>query len=105
MRVTAFALMSVVGLAASGALANAAPPVPAAPAAPASASVLQVSAGCGYGFHRDRGSCIRDHRYYHPYAHRPHAYRYGGGYQPLNRPSPSDHVADQLNAQGVERGY
>ncbi len=111
MRTRALALFGAVAAAAALGTANAAPAIPAR-AAPAAADIVQV-AGCGWGFHWYHGHCVRNHRYYRPYAYyHPYYYPYygpypyyGGGYEPWNRPSPSDHVANQLNAQELHQGY
>jgi hypothetical protein len=103
MRVPAFALLGAFGLAAvSISPVNAAPAVPPVPA-PEVSNIIHVAQGCGRGFHRNhRGFCVPN-RVYRPYAHypryRPYGYYYGGGNEFLNRPSPSDHVANWLNAQ------
>ena len=49
---------------------------------------------------------MRNHRhYYGPYGYyRAYPY-YGGGYERWNRPSPSDHIANRLNAQEARRGW
>ena len=103
MRATALVLLSVLGLAAPVA-ANAAP-VAAIPAQPQASNIVRVAAGCGWGLHRYHGYCVRNH--HRPYGYtgyyRPSPY-YGGGYQPWNRPSPGDYVANQLNAQQLGRG-
>jgi len=112
MRITTLTLLGALGLGVSIMPANAAPSIPAAP--PASAlNIIQVAGGCGWGFHPYRGRCVRtrhyrpysySHRYNRPYGyHRSYPY-YGGGYERWNRPSPSDHVANQLNAQQLGRG-
>jgi hypothetical protein len=111
MRVTALALLGAFGLAISAASANAAPVVPAMPA-PEVSNIVQVAAGCGRGFHRSyRGFCVpnrayRAHAYYprQPRYYRPYAY-YGGGNEFLNRPSPGDYVANQLNATEARRNW
>jgi hypothetical protein len=110
----AFALVIVVGLGVCAGSANAAPLAPA-PVSPEPSNIVQVAQGCGLGFHRNyRGYCMRNYR---PYAYHRHYYRsrpygfyraypyYGGGYEPWNRPSPSDHVANWLNAQEARRGW
>ena len=111
MRVTTLAFLGALGLAASVAAANAAPVVPAMPA-PADSNIVQIASGCGQGFHRNsRGFCVRNRsnrthayapRYSRPY-YRSYGY-YGGGNEYLNRPSPSDRVANWLNAQEAHRG-
>src|SRR4051794_8484162 len=115
MRTKTLALAGAVGLGISIASANAAPMVPV-PLSTGSSNVIQVAQGCGPGLHRNyRGYCIRNYR---PYAYRWHYYRfrpyfgcyrtypyYGGGYEYWNRPSPSDHVANWLNAQQAHRGW
>jgi hypothetical protein len=115
MRTKTLALAGAVGLGISIASVNAAPMVPA-PLSAESSKIIQVAQGCGAGLHRSyRGYCVRAH---HPYANYRHYYRfrpyyghyrtypyYGGGYEPWNRPSPSDHVANWLNAQEARRGW
>jgi len=114
MRITTLTLFGTLGLAASVVSANAAPTITVLPA-PQASNIVQVAGGCGWGFHRNyRGYCVRNY-YPRPYAYsyrpyRPYGYYqpypyYGGGYEPLNRPSPSDHIANQLNAQQLGRGY
>src|SRR4051812_48784617 len=101
MRRKVLALVGAVGLGLCAASANAAPPAPA-PLASEPSNIIQVAQGCGAGLHRNyHGYCVRNHRPYayhrHDYRYRPYygSYRtypyYGGGYEPLNRPSPSDH--------------
>lgn len=113
MRISTLSLFGALGFAASVAAAGAAPIVPTPTAPQVSANIMQVAGGCGRGFHRYRGYCVRNRRhrpyaYYHRhyrYGHyRPYRY-YGSGYQPWNRPSPGDYVADQLNAQELYRNY
>ena len=119
MRMTALVLSAAFGVAASALSAGAAPVGIVSPA-PQASNVVQVAGGCGWGFHRTyRGYCVRNwrrhyshrhHRYYRPYAYRGYGYPpypgyYRGGYEPWNRPSPSDHVANWLNAQELRQGY
>jgi hypothetical protein len=115
MRTKALALVGALGWALSVAPANASPMVPA-PAVPQASNIEQVADGCGRGFHRNRrGYCVRSYRphAYHRHYNRsqPHYgyYRgypyYGGGYERWNRPSPSDHMANRLNAQQARRGW
>jgi hypothetical protein len=114
MRTKALALIGALGLAVGVMPAEAAPMVPAV-VSPDFSNIVQVAQGCGRGFHRNyRGYCVRNHRphayYRHYYRSRPYYgyYRtypyYGGRYEPWNRPSPSDHVANRLNAQQRYRG-
>src|SRR3954453_9724254 len=115
MRTKILALAGAVRLGISIASATAAPMVPAPLSTTESSNLIQVAQGCGGGFHRNyRGYCVRNYRpytyYRHYYRSRPYYgyYRaypyYGGGYEPWNRPSPSDHVANRLNAQQLYRG-
>jgi hypothetical protein len=111
----ALALVGAVALGVVTVSANAAPLAPA-PLSSEPSNIIQVAQGCGIGLHRNyRGYCTRSHR---PYAYYRHFYRYrpyygynraypyyGGGYEPWNRPSPSDHVANRLNAQEARRGW
>ena len=115
MRSKALALISAIGLGVCIASANAAPTAPA-PLSPEPSDMIQVAQGCGPGAHRNyRGYCVQHRR---PYAYHRHYYRsrpyyghyrahpyYGGGYEPWNRPSPSDHIANRLNAQQARRGW
>lgn len=115
MRTKALALAGALGWALSVAPATASPMVPV-PAVPEASNIVQVAGGCGRGFHRNRrGYCVRNYR---PHAYPRHYYRsrpysghyrgypyYGGGYEPWNRPSPSDHMANWLNAQQARRGW
>jgi hypothetical protein len=114
MRTKALALIGALGLTVGVVSAEAAPMAPRV-VSPGSSNIVQVAQGCGGGFHRNyRGYCVRNQRPYayhrHYYRSRPHYgyYRaypyYGGGYEPWNRPSPSDHVANRLNAQQLYRG-
>lgn len=117
MRAGAFASLSAAGLVVAVAAA-AAPETP--PALSRASNVVQVRGGCGWESHRHHGYCVSDHHYrryaYRPYYNYPYygyyplypnyGYYGGYGYEPWNRPSPSDHVANQLNAQQLGRwGY
>ena len=115
MRSKALALAGAVGLGIFAVSANAAPLAPA-PLASERSNIVQVAQGCGPDHHRNyHGYCVWNHRP-HAYYGRYHHYRpyygyyrtypyYGGGYERWNRPSPSDHVAHQLNAQQARRGW
>jgi hypothetical protein len=104
MRMAALSLIGAVCLAVSAMAANAAPSVPS-PVGQPGTNIVQVAGGCGPGLHPNRwGRCIPNHYGY--YGARP-AWRgyYGGGYY-RGWGSPSDHVANQLNAQQLGRfGY
>jgi hypothetical protein len=109
MRKSILSLAGALGVAAWATAASAAPVLPG-PATEGAANIVQIAQGCGRGFHRDPwGRCV-SHRYgYYPprrYVYRPYypGY-YGGGYEPWNRPSPSDHIANQLNRQELGRAY
>jgi hypothetical protein len=112
MRIPALSLFGALGLAVSVVSASAAPAV-LVPPPPQASNIVQVAGDCERGLHPYRG-CVRHryyrphayyHRYYRPYGYyRPYPY-YGAGYQPWNRPSPTDHVANQLNAQQLGGGY
>jgi len=111
MRVAALTLAAAIGLTAAAVSANAAPAIPH-PTAPQASNIVLAAGGCGWGFHRNyRGFCVPNRRpYYRPYGYyrpqyRPYTYYYGGGYGPPYGPSPSDHVANQLNRQELGRGY
>jgi hypothetical protein len=100
------ALVIAVGLGVCTAAANAMPLAPA-PLSPEPSNIVQVAQGCGHSFHRNyHGYCVRNHRQYHgTYGYyRTYPY-YGGGYERWNRPSPSDHIANRLNAQEARRGW
>jgi len=104
MRMAALSLIGAVCLAASAMTANAAPAVPS-PAGQPGSDIVQVAGGCGPGLHPNlRGRCIPNRYGY--YRARP-AWRgyYGGGYAYRGWGSPSDHVANQLNARELGRGY
>ena len=109
MRIAALALIGAFGLLATATTSGAAPLAPAA--LPQASNIVPVSGGCGRGFHRDPWArCIPNrYGYYAPYAYgRPYqpAYPYyGDGHEPWNRPSPTDHVARQLNRQQLMYGY
>ena len=100
MRTAAIGLISALALCAA-ASANAAPNAPA----PANQqNIIAVAGGCGGGFHPNRwGRCVPNRDGYSRTY--PHWGYYGGGYGPMNRPSPSDHVANQLNRQQLYGGY
>jgi hypothetical protein len=100
MRIAALSLIGAIGLAASVVSANAAPSVPSL-VSQQETNIVLAAGGCGRGLHPSRwGHCVPNryasygaHRYWHGY--------YGGGWG-----SPSDHVANQLNAQQLGRsGY
>ena len=102
MHIAALSLAGAIGLATSAVAANAAPVLPSA-LGPQASNVIQVAGGCGGGFHPNRfGRCVPD-RFVGYYRPRPYAWDYSGGgyYGPWNRPSPSDHVANQLNRQAL----
>ena len=109
MRVAALALLGAFGMAAALVVpAKAAPVVPAMPA-PGVSDIIQVAQACGHRFHRNhRGLCVPN-RSYRPYAYhrryRPYGYYYGGGNEFLNRPSPSDHVANWLNGEQARHNW
>ncbi len=109
MRIAALALFGALGIAITVTAADAAPAATAA--VPHASDIVPVSGGCGRGFHRDPwGNCVANRwGYYRPYAYRqpywPGYYYYGDGYEPWNRPSPTDHVARQLNRQQLMYGY
>src|SRR5258708_35702004 len=106
MRVAAMAFVGALGLAASAVSASAAPPVPNLDVRHET-NIVQVAGGCGGGFHPNRWHRCVPNRYSY-YRARPYwrgyygGGYYGGGYHGW---SPSDHVADQLNAQELSRGY
>jgi hypothetical protein len=83
MRLAALTLISSLALATVPAVANAAPAIPNVPA-PISATLMQVSGGCGPAFHPNPwGYCVANHYGYgyggwHGY-YGPH---YGWGYHP-----------------------
>jgi len=89
MRLAALTLAAGLATVAAAVSANATPVIPNL-SDQAVSNIVQVSGGCGWGFHRThRGFCVREryHRpyaYYRPYSyyrpyHRPYGY-YGGGY-------------------------
>ena len=77
MRITVLALLGVLAVAVPVVSAYAGPRAPA-PAPADVSNIVQIAGGCGAGFHRY--------------------------YEPWNRPSPSDYVARELNAQQLYRG-
>ena len=91
--------LSALGLVISVIPANATPSAPAP--APRTAGIVPVADGCGWGFHRNgRGYCAPNgHAYYRPYPAPYWPGYYGDGHEPWNRPTPGDHVANQLNRQ------
>ena len=100
MRIAALTLIGALGLAAAAASANAAPLAPA-PAGPQASNIIEVAGGCGRGFHPNRwGHCV-PHRYS---SYRPYRYGHYPRYGYYSRwHSPSDFVANQLNAQELAR--
>lgn len=102
MRIAALTLLGAIAFAGTAPPVLAAP-IAAAPPAPQVTNVVPAAAGCGWRFHRNRwGRCVpnrygfyRPYRYRNPYWGGP--YGYGYGYEPWNRPSPTDRVANQLN--------
>jgi hypothetical protein len=87
----------------AAASANAAPSVPA----PADQqNIIAVAGGCGGGLHPNRwGRCVPNrYGYYRAYP-RGGGFYGGEGYGPLNRPAPSDHIANQLNRRQLYGGY
>jgi hypothetical protein len=99
MRIAAIALIGTLGLAGAAVSVNAAPLAPP-PADPQASNIIEVAGGCRRGFHPNRwGHCV-PHRYSH---YRPYRYGYPryGYYSRWH--SPSDFVANQLNAQELAR--
>jgi hypothetical protein len=84
--------------------ANAAPSVPA-PAG--QQNIIAVAGGCGWGLHPNRwGDCVPNRYGYHrTYRHWDGFYGGGDGYEPWNRPSPTDHIANQLNRRQLYGGF
>ena len=107
---SALFLAGAIALAASALPAGAAPIAPSPAAQPAS-HVVTVAGRCGWGFHPNRlHRCVPNrYGYYRPRPYwRAQPYwpgYYGDGYEPWNRPSPTDHVANQLNRQVLMYGY
>ena len=107
MHIAASSLVGAVCLAVSAIAANAAPSVPG-PVSHQESNIVQAAGGCGPGLHPNQwGRCSPGHYGY--YRARP-AWRgyYGGGYYggyARGWGSPSDHVANQLNAQELGRPY
>jgi hypothetical protein len=100
MRLAAFALVGAIGVAFAAASANAAPILPN-PAGQGLSNIVLAAGGCGRGLHPNRwGRCVSNRYYYarpRPYWRSPYA-----GY---HWRSPSDRVANQLNAQELGRVY
>jgi len=102
MRMAALSLIGSVCLAVSAMTANAAPAVPG-PVGQPEANIVQVAGGCGPGLHPNGHRRCTPNRY--GYAHPAWRGYYGGGYY-RGWGSPSDHVANQLNARELGRyGY
>jgi hypothetical protein len=105
MRMAALSLIGGVCLAVSAMAANGAPSMPS-PVGRPGANIVEAAGGCGLGLHPNPwGRCIPNRSGY--YGARP-AWRgyYGGGYAYRGWGSPSDHVANQLNARELGRyGY
>ena len=100
------AVMSLIGThaLAATASANAAPSVPA----PADQqNIIAIAGGCDGGFHPNRwGRCVPNRYGYHrAYPGWDGFYGGGDGYGPLNRPSPTDHIARELNRRQLYGGY
>ena len=98
MRLAAFALVGAIGVACAAASATAAPIIPD-PAGDRLSNIVPTAGGCGRGLHPNRwGRCVRN-RYYsarpRPYWRAPYAGYYWR--------SPSDNVANQLNAHELGR--
>jgi len=89
MRLAALTLAAGLATAAAAVSANATPVLPNLNDQTAS-NIIQVSGGCGRGFHRNhRGFCSPNHyrpyTYYRPYVYyQPYAF-YGGGYHRPHR--------------------
>ena len=104
MRRSALTVIGAIALAASAVPASAAPIAPA-PVTEQASNIVDVAGGCGRGLHPNRwGRCVpnryayyRVRPYWQPYPYAPGYY--GDGHEPWNRPSPTDHVARQLNRQ------
>jgi len=104
MRTAVKGFVGALGLVVAAATANAAPAVPAPVG---QYHIVAVAGGCGAGFHPNHwGRCVPNHHYsyYRPYPHWG-GYYGGDGYEPWNRPSPSDHVARELNRRQLYGGY
>jgi len=101
MRTAAMGLVGALTLVIA-ASANAAPIVPA----PADQqNIIAVAGGCGWGFHPNRwGRCMPNRYGYHRAYPDWRGYS-GGGYEPWNRPSPTDHIANELNRRQLYGGY
>jgi hypothetical protein len=116
MRRSALILVAAIGVALSAAAASAAPLAPVQRTGQTS-GVVEIAGHCGWGLHSNRsGHCVpnrygyyRPRPYWQPYPYPyPYAYapgNYGDGYEPWNRPSPTDRVANQLNRQQMMYGY
>jgi hypothetical protein len=110
MRGSALILVGAIAFAASAVSASAAPTAPT-PVTEQTSNIVAVAGGCGRGLHPNRwGRCIpnryayyRPRPYWQPYPVWPGYY--GDGHEPWNRPTPADHVANQLNRQQLMYGY
>ena len=102
MRIAAMGLVGALALVATA--ANAAPSVPA----PAGEhNIIAVADGCGWGLHPNRwGDCVPNrYGYRRAYRHWDGFYGGGDGYEPWNRPSPTDHIANELNRRQLYGGF
>ena len=106
MRGSVLILVGAIAWAAAAASASAAP---IAPAKEQASDIVDVAGGCGRGLHPNPwGRCVPNrYAYYRPRPFwQPYAPGYyGDGHEPWNRPSPTDHVANQLNRQQLMYGY
>ena len=103
MRFAGLTFVAAFGLALSAVSANATPLAPGIDTQRGS-NIVEVAGGCGPGFHPNQWGRCAPHR--HGYYRGQHAgYPYsGGGDERLNRPSPTDHTANQLNQRELYRG-
>src|SRR6266404_456647 len=77
----------------------------AAPTPADQQNIIAVAGGCGWGAHPNRwGRCVPNRYGYHRAYPGWRGYS-GGGYEPWNRPSPSDHIANELNRRQLYGGY
>jgi hypothetical protein len=108
MHIAALSLVGAVCLAASAMVANAAPAVPS-PVSHQESNIVQAAGGCGPALHPNRWGRCSPNRYGYNRARPAWRGYYGGGYYgggyARGWGSPSDHVANQLNARELGRAY
>jgi hypothetical protein len=78
---------------------------PSAPAPTGQHNIITAAGGCGPGFHPNPwGRCVPHRSSYYQAYPRWGYYGGGDGYGPQNHPSPSDHIARELNGRQLYGG-